>query len=265
MPTNIKVVKTADFPGYSGHLHQRVKANPAPLWFRGCGLHTHKLIPSLYRHPTASAPGDLLRLEIQMLERFRQRSLPFHDRDLDDDWECLFFMQHFGVPTRLLDWSENPFIALFFALTSAERTAGKYNKDASVWILDPAAWNRAALAHISYNAGALSPKQDELIGHKPGTDVSVMNRFPVALFGTHNSPRIVAQRGVFTIFGKEVVSMEDCYSDESFPQDCLEKIDIPANSIAPLLKELTLLGYTDSVVYPDLQGLAFEFRRFYDF
>ena len=265
MPTTLNVVQALDFPTYSTHLHMRVAAGANPLWFRGCGSHTYRLIPSLYRHPTTTNPGDLLSLEARMLERFRQRSLPFHDRRLDDDWECLFFMQHFGVPTRLLDWSENPFIALFFAITSAEKTAAKYKQDAAVWILDPSAWNRAALAHITYNSGPLSPKQDALNGHKPGTDLSVMNRFPVALFGTHNSPRIVAQRGVFTIFGKEVTSMEDCYRDESFPQECLEKVTIPVNAISKLLNELTLLGYTDSVVYPDLPGLALELKRYYDF
>lgn len=46
--------------------------------------------------------------------RFRQRSIPFSDRSLQDDWEALFFMQHYRVPTRLLDWSENPFISFHF-------------------------------------------------------------------------------------------------------------------------------------------------------
>ena len=60
-----------------------------------------------------------MRLEKLLLARFQQRSIPFHSRSLADSWEWLFFMQHYGVPTRLLDWSESPLMALFFAVTLA--------------------------------------------------------------------------------------------------------------------------------------------------
>jgi hypothetical protein len=54
-----------------------------------------------------------------LVMRFRQRTIPLHSRDLSDEWDALFFMQHYGVPTRLLDWTENPFIAFYFAVMSA--------------------------------------------------------------------------------------------------------------------------------------------------
>jgi hypothetical protein len=54
-------------------------------------------------------------------------------------------MQHFSVPTRLLDWSENSMVALYFAITSTEsykdRTSGAFTRDASVWILNTELWN----------------------------------------------------------------------------------------------------------------------------
>lgn len=59
-------------------------------------------------------------MEFDILNRFKHRSIPFQQRPLNTDWEYLFFMQHFGVPTRLLDWSENSHVALYFAIAAAE-------------------------------------------------------------------------------------------------------------------------------------------------
>src|SRR5713101_3917086 len=85
------------------------------IWYRGCGRGSLKLVPSLYRHPSKKKSDEFADLERQLMTRFRQRSIPYLSRDLREDWEALFFMQHYGLPTRLLDWTENPLIALHFA------------------------------------------------------------------------------------------------------------------------------------------------------
>jgi len=194
---------------------ERVQAGATnSLWYRGVGDVKYKLVPALYRHKKTKGADGLAALERQIMTRFRQRSLPYHSRPLGDDWDALFFMQHYGVPTRLLDWTENPFVALHFAMMSAKgvvSAGGKlsFSADATLWILDPVAWNRHALRHISYAGGVLTPDDDALKGYRPTPGFTGMQNLPVAIYGAHNSPRIVAQQGVFTVFGREASAMEE--------------------------------------------------------
>jgi hypothetical protein len=78
-------------------------AASGPLWYRGCGKSSYQLLPSLYRPKPEKKAAELALLEQELMTRFRQRSIPFHGRNLSDPWNALFFMQHYGIPTRLLD------------------------------------------------------------------------------------------------------------------------------------------------------------------
>ena len=232
-------------------------------WYRGCGKSKYKLKPSLYRNPLANNVEEIIRLEARIMARFKQRSVPYMDRHLPNDWEYLFFMQHFGVPTRLLDWTENPYIALYFAIIAASETRdnGRFLEDAAVWILDPTMWNQATLRHLSFKGGALSSDDDELRGYAPGSESHLMNNEPVAVYGTHNSPRIVAQRGVFTIFGQNMLSMEHIVKENPSRRGTLTKLVLPQDALSALRDSIFAIGVTESVVFPDLDGLSREIRR----
>lgn len=233
-----------------------------PLWYRGSSRASQPLVPSLYRHPGNMDVDNLLALEEQVIQRFRERGAPYEQVPNAETWEVIFLMQHFGVPTRLLDWTENPYIGLFFALTSPREES---SEPAAVWILQPVAWNQEALSDISYDGGILSIGNDALDSYRPSAKPQFMRVAPVGLYGIHNSPRIVAQRGVFTIFGKSTIPMEETFEDGDYLSDALVKVEIPSAKIDELRRSLFAIGITDSVVYPDLSGLARELRRYFGF
>jgi FRG domain-containing protein len=245
------------------------------LWFRGCGKGSEGLIPSLYRHKTKKKKADIEELERNLMTRFRQRSIPLVNRPLSEDWETLFFMQHYGIPTRLLDWTENPFIAFYFAVMSGkfsvtrprgEDTAKlKFSNEATIWVLDPIVWTNHALKQQSYTGGVLTPLDSPLSRYKPLTKFDDMHIHPVALYGAHNSPRIVAQRGVFTIFGQGITSMEKVYDKDKFPRRSLMRLILPKDALPIMRNSILSHGITESVVFPDLEGLAKEMKREFGF
>lgn len=179
-------------------------------------------------------------------------------------------MQHYGIPTRLLDWTENPFFALYFAVMAAPHEVTstgriRFSQAAALWILDPVVWNRHALRHQSFDGGVLAPGDDPLKGYRPTPSFSGMNNHPVALYGAHNSSRIVAQRGVFTIFGQNIDPIENIFISEIFPADSLIKVTLSKKALPAIRRSILNQGITESVVFPDLDGLAREINRIFGF
>jgi hypothetical protein len=263
-------IRPKNFVDYVSTVESLSSKTDQPLWFRGTGRSSYKLLPGLYRHGKKESATEIAILERDTMVRFRQRCIPFTSVSLTDDWDALFFMQHHRVPTRLLDWSENPFIGLYFSIMTAPFRVGKkdaltFHEDAAIWVLDPVLWNRHALKHQSFDGGVLVTKDPELSGYQPSPSFAKMNNHPVGLYGAHNSPRIVAQRGVFTIFGQNVSPMEEAFETAKFPKGSLTKIVLQKTLLPALRKAILSYGITESVVYPDLDGLAAEMRRKFGF
>lgn len=142
-------VTTREVQGLEGLLQlvleiARSLPEDAFLWFRGLSCASYQLLPKLMRDgKSAEAIFDR---ELRLLTRFRQRSMAYWPAGYpQNDWEHLFAMQHFGMPTRLLDWSENLFVAAHFALAS-QRNDGHHHDGVcvpTIWCVDPVAWNRS--------------------------------------------------------------------------------------------------------------------------
>ncbi len=236
------------------------------LWFRGVSHESHELVPSLYRQRGATPADELRRIEEQLNRRFRDRSMPygFQGRDESSDvtdlqsWWRLFTMQHYGTPTRLLDWSENALIALCFAVFSAPP---KPTEDAIVWVLDPCRWNNIGNAnHIravsvdEHGAGPYAPL--------PSSNQHVAANWPLAIFGMHNSPRVVTQQGTFVVFPPgNAVAMENHASTSSNGTKPLLAIKLQKEALSEIGNSLRRLGFTHSSLYPDLHGLSTDLKK----
>lgn len=270
-PHTPKVIEVKKLSSFVAQIEKLVSVHGgiAGSWFRGVGsASTHKLTPTLYRHPTESNVENLLKFEATMLHDFCNAYVNqgANGATTTGGIRSLFFMQHYGIPTRLLDWTTNPFIALYFALTSAKPAVD----DAAVWVLDPTRWNESVMARVSKaTKGPLSYEDAEQqygpyklhLGEFDGVQLKSMQDVPACVVGVVNNARMFAQRGVFTMFGLKRESMEEQFSDRRMPKDCLAKLLIPRDQIQPLLSLLLKIGYTDSVSYPDLNGLVMEIRR----
>jgi len=256
LPT-IRIERPTTLTDYITVIEKIRKSVGHTLWFRGCGKSEYLLKPSLYRNRKIKKVDGLVETEYKILTRFRQRSIPFHNASLINDLDTLFIMQHYGIPTRLLDWTENPFIALYFAVMSAKRNG--YENNAAVWILDPAAWTAHALNDVEAEIKAVN--DSDIIRYQPQNKYTLMPEKALPIYGSHNSQRIVSQRGVFVIFGSDKLSMQRQYVKYQFPTDCLIKIQINKKYLPNLQESVLESGITESVVFPDLDGLAAELRR----
>jgi hypothetical protein len=109
---------------------------PSFLWYRGIQCSTFPLLPKIMRD--GKATEKIWERERRLLTRFRQRSMAYWPAGYpQNDWEHLFAMQHYGMPTRLLDWTENLFVATFFALLSSPTHEHAGECTPVVWCVDP--------------------------------------------------------------------------------------------------------------------------------
>lgn len=197
--------------------------------FRGQGDSSWPLLPSIARFASALDGYDCIAdLEEHLLERFRQFGVPFQDFRKLPIIEQLVHAQHYGLPTRLLDWSTNPLKALFFAIEQAQLDS----VDGAVYITHPNFWVEGT------------------------THIKEVKAF-LACFPEVLHERIAAQDACLIVFplSKSDMLVPEL-SPSSFPKalDFLHTIVIPASAKRDLRKQLSVLGISHRSVYPGLEG-----------
>lgn len=226
-----------------------------PLWFRGQALEiTYELRPSLVRRIHGKSWKEIEEIEGQAISLFKNRAIPYVNNIPSSDLECLVFMQHYGVPTRLLDWTENPFFALYFALSDWLKLHPAPSEDAVVTVLDPIRWNHAHHEHVKKLKGLPLIQDRAVHGYLPE---DVQQEKPMAVLAPFQNQRITAQRGTFTIFGTSTTPLDLQAKDKD---SVLSFIKIGKAHVKPVFEELVSFGITESMVYPDMQGFSAELR-----
>jgi hypothetical protein len=254
------------------------------LWFRAEDEFHHKtrLQPSIYRPNEISRKRKsirkLLELENELYEEFQRCSPQLSDVKSDQgdwEWDSFFLMQHHGVPTRLLDWSDGSLIALHFAVRdkSVPPKTGSF-----IYVLDPSwmvryldehpdredakarwkkYWGENPHPHDVYEDDwdRLYLPSDEEDWEDP---LLATPEIPILWDSPHVTRRVAAQRSRFMIFGTDPLFLVKL---EKQKESRLVEIGVPVGSVNRVKQELRDAGITESVVYPDLDGLGRELNQ----
>jgi len=226
-----------------GVLKQQRTSNKI-VWHRGHGRSDWNLVPSLARIPAH------LTAENALIKRFKQNAIPHLAAPSLTEWEWMFLMQHHRAHTRLLDWTESPLAALYFAV----RNSNRLESEGAVWCLDPIALNKEAHFEFIFETEVPAFGHDkELDSYLPSrlTIDTKSQLYPLAIVGPRNTPRMAAQLGTFTINH----TLHDPI-EEIGKADHVWKWVIPADAKNGISKELPHLGISRLTLFPDLDSVA---------
>ncbi len=226
------------------------KTNPGSWnFFRGESRDFYSLVPKIGRitkEPPRSGkgaavdnrmPADIYG-EHEALQEFKKSGRHMVEVQPATEWEWLALAQHHGLPTRLLDWSVNPLIALYFAVADPYSDLD-LERDR---ISDPGYCGGAAfyIAHTMYGLSEIDEKASPF---EAGT---CFFSAPVI------ASRIKAQSGVFSVLKNPWKPLEQQLSEKEH----IRKYRIPFQNRTFLAQELKLLGINHAFVFADLDGLA---------
>jgi len=225
-----------------------VSKDTAGIWFRGLPLSTYDLIPSLYREVCYK------KFEREITRDFYQNAGMFNGGVSYNGIDLLIEMQHYGAPTRLLDWTESCLVALFFAVEQYKITS-----DGRVWILRPRLFNKAMHGIESIVMTNEVDLSQHMLNLSDVLVKSVRCANPIAIKPMRSNSRILAQSGVFVLYGSDVTPLNEI--DECF--DCLDYIDIVGTEKKSIYMDLLQCGITYSKVFPELSYFAKEVAERY--
>jgi FRG domain len=216
-----------------GSLHLR-------YWYRGQARDDWTLTPKLYRGNKID-DRKILHKERHLFRDFRLMSASIRQGSETDE-QLYFVAQHYGLPTRLLDWTTNPLIALYFACEDAAH----HNAKGEVCMLDVYSLNPSGIA---------TARRPEFLGWIEAIfewkDNSNKTDETLPIRPEHFDRRITLQQGCFTFHPPKPGQRS---LDKKNP--AIEILGIPGDLKPRILPELATLNISDFAVYGDLESLA---------
>ena len=208
--------------------------------YRGQNNKYFPLLPSLYRKTSYAINEE------NIIQDFKLKAEAYFNQEMElfDNIDMIALMQHYGIPTRLLDFTESPLIALYFALEKV--TSDMYNVAPCVYCININSFSHNKNGCIFSSKQVQSQDIKKIFKYTKGTCV-----FTPKL----KNKRLTAQKSIFVLFN-ENTPLELIINSED-----IIKLEINRKDINKIKEELNNIGITPSVVYPDFRGLAEEIKK----
>jgi len=229
----------------------------SPMAFRGHARADDDLASGLMR--LAAGRSDVERLELSLLRNFRKYA--YEQSAGDSVWHWLALGQHRGLPTRLLDWTYSPLVALHFATADLSQM----NEDGCVWLINFVEANRflpAPLRRLLRDEGSDTATVDMLGTFRSLREFNRLSRTPFVLFLEPPSldPRIVNQFALFSM-----MSGADCSLDKwlAAHRNLTKRVIVRASLKWEVRDKLDQANVNERVLFPGLDGLSAWLTRYY--
>jgi hypothetical protein len=243
---------------YEGSWSEDLQRFRSPFAFRGLNCVTHTLASSLLR--LAEPEVDIARLEVALLRNFRKYGHGLAT-GADSIWDWLALGQHRGLPTRLLDWTYSPLVALHFA---TENTS-EFDQDGIVWCVNFVEANKrlpARLKRMLQQEGSDTFTVEMLSALRTLRDFDALGRerFVVFLEPPAVDQRILNQLALFSLMSSPSARLDDWLVQHP---DLCRRVVVPASLKWEIRDKLDQANVNERVLFPGLDGLSRWLARYY--
>jgi hypothetical protein len=243
---------------YEGSWNKDLQRFRSPYAFRGLSSGDHTLASSLVR--LAKRAVDVKRLELALLRNFRKYAHGEATR-ADSIWDWLALAQHRGLPTRLLDWTYSPLVALHFATENTDL----FDQDGVVWCVNFVEANKrlpSRLKRMLQEEGSDTFTVEMLAAFKSLPEFDALSRDPFVVFVEPPTVdrRILNQLALFSLMSDPAATLDDWLRSHS---TLCRRVTIPAALKWEIRDKLDQANVNERVLFPGLDGLSRWLTRYY--